>query len=301
MAIYPTGRSARRSAGGQPYHRVVNLLPSPLAATGGVFRLDRKMTTDISRSIAGGWSAFARSDGQDLIVSGPQGAADYETAVEDTISAAQEALDLIAAEGGHALTIEGTETGHIVWWTESRGIVLRDMAISDFGLSFSGTAEVLDAAGNLVTQPAPPPVPWHESFRYFRISQTTGDLFDAYRNLYLAVESLLSTVVRMHLNAAGLPAEGEGQWLRRALTQIHPATVDLARYTVAGVANPVDAVYNDLYAGMRTQLFHSKAGRPTLLPTRCRDGKTSWRVLNVSVVCMSTSPDPPFRFSEARV
>jgi hypothetical protein len=91
-----------RSASDRPYHRVVSLLPSPLAPTGGVFRLDRKLTTDISRPIAGGWSAFARSDGQDFIVSGPQGAADYETALEDAISTAQEALDLIAAEGGPA-------------------------------------------------------------------------------------------------------------------------------------------------------------------------------------------------------
>ena len=222
--------------------------------------------TGISRSIADGWMALVRSDSQDLVVSGPRGAADYESAVEDAIGAAQEALDLIAAEGGPALTIEGTETGHIVWWTETRGIVVRDMAITDFGVSFSGTAEVRDAAGTLVTQPAPPSVLWHESFRYFRISQTTGDLFDAYRNLYLAVESLLSTVVPMRLNAAGRPAEREGEWLRRALTQIHPATVNLANYAVAGVASPVDAVFNDLYAGTRTQLFHSTAGRPVLLP-----------------------------------
>jgi len=244
----------------------VSLLPSPLAPTGGVFRLDRNVTTDMSRSITGGWAAFACSDGRDLIVSGPQGTADYEMALEDAISAAQEALDLIAAQGGQALTIEGAETGHIVWWTETRGIVLRDTAIRDLGFSFSATAEVRDAAGNLVTQPAPPPVPWHPSFRYFRISQTTGDLFDAYRNLYLAVESLLSTVVPIRLNAAGGPAEGEGGWLRRALSQIHPTTVNLANYAVAGAANPVDAVYNDLYAGTRTQLFHSKAGRPILLP-----------------------------------
>ena len=165
-----------------------------------------------------------------------------------------------------ALTIEGAETVHLVWWTETRGIVLRDVAISDLGFRFSATAEVRDAAGNLVTQPAPPPVPCHESFRYFRISQTTGDLFDAYRNLYLAVESLLSTVVPMRLNASGGPAEGEGRWLHRALTEVHPPTVDLANYVVAGAADPVDAVFDDLYAGTRTQLFHSKAGRPILLP-----------------------------------
>jgi hypothetical protein len=65
------------------------------------------------------------------------------------------------------------------------------------------------------------------------------------RFLYLAVESLLSTVVPMRLNAVGRPAEREGEWLRRALTQIHAATVDLVNYAVAGVANPVDAVYNN--------------------------------------------------------
>lgn len=243
----------------------MSLLPSPLAPTGGAFRLDREVTTEVSRPIAGGWSTLVRSGGRDLIVFGPTGAADYETALEDAISAAQEGLDLIAAEGGPALTIEGAETGHLIWWTEPRGIVLRDMGIEDLGISVSATAEVRDAAGNLVVQPAPPPVTWHESFRYFRISQTTGDLFDAYRNLYLAVESLLSTVVPMHLNSSGAPAEGEGAWLRRALTQVHPATVDLVNYA-AGAANPVDAVFNDLYAGTRTQLFHSKAGRPILLP-----------------------------------
>jgi hypothetical protein len=70
----------------------------------------------------------------------------------------------------------------------------------------------------------------------------------------------------MRVNATGRPTEREGDWLRRALTQIHPTTVDLANYAVARAANPVEAVYNDLYAGTRTQLSHSKAGRPILLP-----------------------------------
>jgi hypothetical protein len=85
---------------------VVSLLPSPLAPTGGVFRLDRKLATDISRSIAGGWLAFAHSDGQHLIVSGPQGAANYETAVEDTISAAFRAAHRVppAASANSVLT-----------------------------------------------------------------------------------------------------------------------------------------------------------------------------------------------------
>lgn len=59
----PTHDAALMRHRDRPYHRVVSLL----TPTGGVFRLDRKLTSYISRSIAGGWSAFARSDGQDLI------------------------------------------------------------------------------------------------------------------------------------------------------------------------------------------------------------------------------------------
>lgn len=49
--------------------------------------------------------------------------------------------------------------------------------------------------------------------RHFRLSQTTSDLFDAFRNLYLALESLLSTIAPMRLHPDGRPAEGEGVWL----------------------------------------------------------------------------------------
>jgi hypothetical protein len=49
-----------------------------------------------------------------------------------------------------------------------------------------------DAAGNIIPPPPRPPATWHESMRYFRLAQVTDDLFDAYRNLYLALVSLLT-------------------------------------------------------------------------------------------------------------
>ena len=249
-----------------PYHRRMNPLGSPLSPSGGMFRLDRPSTGDLIQGIATGWDATIVSGSNQLIVHGPQGGDTYEESLEDALSAAQEALDFLALQCGIAHTIEGVETEHLIWWTKNGDVILRDVAVEDFKVSVSGNLTVTDAQGILQAHPPVPVVAWHESFRYFRLSQTTGDLFDAYRNLYLAVESLLSTVVPMHLSAAGTPAEGEGVWLRRALTQIHPLTVDLAGYALPGSANPIDAVYKDLYAGTRTQLFHSKAGRPILLP-----------------------------------
>src|SRR5664279_4158410 len=92
------------------------------------------------------------------------------------------------------------------------------MAIGMMGSDFHADTEVRDAQGNIIPPP-PRSTFWHESFRYYRLSQTTDDLFDAYRNVYLALESVLSTISPQKVNAAtGRIAEQEGQWFERALT-----------------------------------------------------------------------------------
>ncbi len=73
-----------------------------------------------------------------------------------------------------------------------------------------------DADGNLVPPVPTPPLAWHESLRYFRLSQTTDDLFDAYRNAYLALESILSSIAPQRTDAAGKVNEGESGYLKLA-------------------------------------------------------------------------------------
>jgi hypothetical protein len=51
---------------------------------------------------------------------------------------------------------------------------------------------VRDKKGNVVSPVLSPPR-HHIAFRFFRLAQTSDDLFDAYRNMYLAFEALLST------------------------------------------------------------------------------------------------------------
>jgi hypothetical protein len=94
---------------------VINLLPSPLAASGGVFQLDREPARDISQLVDTGWSAAATARTKDLVVSGPPGATGYDDALEDAVGAAPQALDLLAVTSGVALTIEGAETSHLFW------------------------------------------------------------------------------------------------------------------------------------------------------------------------------------------
>jgi hypothetical protein len=98
------------------------------------------------------------------------------------------------------------------------------------------------------------------------MSQTTGDLYDAFRNIYLALESLLSTVEPVRVGPKGNP-EGEGGWLKRALETVEKkGYVSLSDYTSTPGSSTVDDVFDDLYRQVRTSIFHAKNGRPTLLP-----------------------------------
>jgi len=200
------------------------------------------------------------------VVRGPGHDDKYEETFAESLAASQEALDLLTMRGSPGLAVVSADSDHVVWWTEADGrVVLRLVAVSDLGMRMSATATVRDAAGNVRPSPPPPVLLWHPGLRYFRLAQVTGDLFDAYRNMYLALESLLSTIVPPKLSATGKPSEREGDWLRRALTTVD-SSLPLAPYAPAGSAPPVDLVFDDIYAGTRTRLFHAKSGRPVLLP-----------------------------------
>jgi hypothetical protein len=96
--------------------------------------------------------------------------------------------------------------------------------------------------------------------RYFRQAQVSTDVFDAFRNLYLALEAILSTI------APPGPGEPEGGWLKRALGEARKL-VDLAQFSsLGGVQDVVKELHDELYVKVRTAVFHAKIGRPVLLP-----------------------------------
>jgi hypothetical protein len=108
----------------------------------------------------------------------------------------------------------------------------------------------------------PPPPEWQESARYFRLSQLTDDLFDSFRNLYLALESILDHLAPQRTVP---PVEREGEWFRRALTEANKI-VDLAGHAPRQAADPVNALYDELYLSTRNLVFHAKSTRAYLLP-----------------------------------
>jgi hypothetical protein len=192
-------------------------------------------------------------------------ATSYDAVMERAPEYANRALDLLTISGGQRTAIAPIETTHIAWWVDAGRSTLRIHETSILNISTSASVEVRDASGNLVPQPVEQQPAWHESMRYFRASQTTDDLYDSFRNVYLALESILSTIEPVKVDASGKPAEGEGTWVKRALATA-ALRVDLTRYLAVAAADPAGDVFAELYATIRTSIFHAKNGRPALLP-----------------------------------
>lgn len=86
-------------------------------------------------------------------------------------------------------------------------------------------------------------------------SQASQGVFDAYRNMFLALEPLLDHI------APKPRSEGETDWLQRALTdatQRH--AVDLTPFVKTPGKHPVEAFIGAHNAAVRCAVFHAKSG-----------------------------------------
>lgn len=199
---------------------------------------------------------------------------------------AVQALDLLHSRSGDALSLNQDDSPRVIVWNSASGRTARIVAEARSRFRISLQLEVRDAAGNIVPATATPPLAWHPSMRYYRIAEASSDLFDSFRNTYLALESMLSDIVppavraasfnrrfaqtirglfRVHHAAVGVP-EGERVWLKRAL-RVVAQSVDLTPYAPPGsMKSPPNAILDDLYVNFRTATFHAKRDRPVLTP-----------------------------------
>lgn len=181
----------------------------------------------------------------------------------ETIAAGTESiqryLDLLSYERFKVSELAGIGGGHVLLHTEGDRRIVEVMATSDLGMDFSVTATVYDHEGNQKPTPPGPPVVWTPALRFYRLSQASGDLYEAYRNLWLGLEALLSTI------SAKRKGEGERKWLRRVLAEI-AARIDV-RPLLPDSRDLVDYILADQYELMRCYLFHAKPEDGMAAPT----------------------------------
>ena len=258
----------------------------PLDSAGALLPLLSATKRNWQQDIGDGSTVTFAEESSHLIVSGLDPAMALEEIATAARFRADQALDIMSVRSVGAHALRDASNAHLVWTNSTAGTVLR--IVTEVESTFSATA-----GGG----PMPGTTVWHESMRYFRLSQTTTDLFDAFRYLYLALESLLSGLERpVKANGRPLP---EGQWLRGALTAADAALADhnpamsLATYRPAGAASnstDLEAVFNDLYGTVRTSIFHAKTGRMYVLPQSEADRARIHEALSGTPGCTPTLP-----------
>jgi len=173
----------------------------------------------------------------------------------------QKGLDLLSILGTQDSVILDAEDEHILCWSEPAGTVIRN--VSTTLLNFSvGSAKLIvkDKDGNVIPPEKLHPQ-HHAAFRYYRLAQTTDDLFDSYRNMYLAFEVLLSSQYPRKLK----PFEPEIKWLQRALSAASNE-IQLSGLGTATGMDLVETILNEIYKDARLPLFHAKDGQDFYIP-----------------------------------
>lgn len=178
--------------------------------------------------------------------------------------AANRSIDLHYGQGGRPLLLAHKDSPSVFAWPTAAGQTIRVVGRNQLSSRLRARFEVRDSEGNLVIQPPPPAKIWHPSLRYYRVAEASTDLFDSFRNVFLALEALLSSVVPPEVRADGT-MEGDSAWLARALRQVG-ATVSLDPYAPASSRLPHNAIHQELYVDLRTAMFHAKSGRLTWSP-----------------------------------
>jgi hypothetical protein len=196
------------------------------------------------------------------------GASSHEEAHQNGASLVQEGLDILSITGEGDFATRDVRDEYFVWWKD--GTVQTVAAVNTLTLTFSVPKlkfEIRDKDGNLVmSDPVDPD--YNIAFRFFRLSQVSDDLFDAFRNMYLAFEVLLST---KHPPNRG---EREIDWLNRAL-RLSETELRLAQLIKTENTNRVQIIIETVYKNARLPLFHAKDGRAYFAPSVDGEGRST--------------------------
>lgn len=249
-------------------------LPLDLDNAGAVLLLSTPATNTRHDVRADGIEVHVNDGTRAVRVTGIDPCMSVDDVATEARDAADRALDLVAMNGGGGLALSTAERAAVAWTGRAPVTLVRAYDNLHMQLSMTSTAVGMDADGVVVPPPSSSAPTWHESMRYFRMSQSTGDLLDAFRNIYLGLESMLSEITPY----SRAIYENEKAWLKRALKDAEwlmqsrggLPTVE-QRFDRAPAGDPIDALCDELYSAHRTAAFHAKTNRKTSLPQREAD------------------------------
>jgi hypothetical protein len=267
-----------------------------LAESGGAFVLSQPSPIRCVLPLTGGWVAELREGSRSIVVRGGV-VNDYTQARSHAVSKAQQALDWLSIHRVVDLDMHHIDEDHIVWWTKQKRIVLRMTCIETEVAGRIAVRAVEDL--NPLSQLTEQLIDWHPSYRYFRLAQTTDDTFDAFRNLYLALESLLEQILPVQKTSAGKPVPKRAR-LKAALAMV-AQRINLGPYPRPGTGKPENRIFNEIYTARRNPVFHAKSTRRPSSRVNMEIEQTWQRVQGASRGSISRSPRSIWGFVDPKV
>ncbi|WP_048151194.1 hypothetical protein [Methanolacinia paynteri] len=163
----------------------------------------------------------------------------------------QKYLDLVSVTRKENMSINNDNDIYTVLFKTKDKFVIRLVTMVIFSFNVTASATVF-RDGKEVPSPPKAEVKWNPAFRYYHLSKISTNIFEAYRNLFLSLESLLSEKYPLQ------GREGEVKWFRRALEEINK-TIPLNKYFPAiNNCTSIDYFIDNQYVKFRCNLFHSK-------------------------------------------
>jgi hypothetical protein len=257
--------------------------PGDTWQNGAVFLLRRRPHWSESVSIDG-WTTSVVAKIPVVVTCGPVKARNFEDTFAAALTAANRGLDYMSVTGRGDCAIRDPSDDCLVWWPdkERRGIILRCRMIQNAELPARAhiTATVTNPDGTVTPPPAPQTPMAREAYRFIRMARTSDDLYDSYRNMFLAFECLLSDIRPprqittrrgwgcLRWGPATTKWESETQWFKAALTEAHELVPLDTLTKPAEQTNHVKWVMNHMYDRQRSALMHAKQnrGKDYLLP-----------------------------------
>ena len=255
---------------------------------GGVFLLRKPARASGSVSVDG-WTTSVVEGQRAVITCGPSAATSFDATFIEALNAANRGLDYLSVTAQADCAIRDAPDDSLIWWPDAAGggVVMRYQLVMPLPMSISVTGVVRDPQGNVVHPPPAPSPMADDAFRFFRMGRTSDDLFDAYRNLFLAFESLLSDIrprqrqqpqplpwwkrcLKTSPSAGNTPWETEHDWFMDALDHADKL-VSLATLTPPDVTNHKKWINRHIYSAERSALMHAKRGQNYLLPHDAAD------------------------------
>ena len=224
--------------------------------SGALFRLDRPVIVP-GQVTMGKWEGKLVKGTAFMSVEAERASTDDAQTV--ICNQAQKALDIFAVSNAAYLTASQGEQA-VYWESASDGIQLtcRDRLEVPFpwGITVGRTDRPADTAGS-----GKPPA-WSPGFRFYRMAQSRSDSHSAFRDTFLAVEHLLSSLYPRHKEPK---REKELDWLKRALQEFDQARPQIGGKSWLGTLD-LASFADDVYAKNRNRVFHAKADEGFDLP-----------------------------------